>query len=150
MGRVATPGVKYPARTGAKFASPSEYVVVNCPSCHIQYAIPKSLDDSAKRYPGDDENGWKLSCPLGHTWWYVGRSIETKLSEERDALSRERARHDQTRAHLHGTKIAKIRFRNERDRLKARAAAGVCPCCNRTFQQLARHMAKNHPEFVDG
>ncbi|HEX9950777.1 MAG TPA: hypothetical protein VGB53_03340 [Rubricoccaceae bacterium] len=26
-------------------------------------------------------------------------------------------------------------------RTKKRIAAGVCPCCNRTFQDLARHMA---------
>lgn len=32
-------------------------------------------------------------------------------------------------------------------RLKNRAAHGVCPCCNRTFQQLARHMSAKHPDF---
>jgi hypothetical protein len=24
---------------------------------------------------------------------------------------------------------------------------GVCPCCNRTFQQLARHMKAKHPGY---
>lgn len=33
-------------------------------------------------------------------------------------------------------------------RLKKRIAAGVCPCCHRTFQDLARHMHGQHPEFV--
>jgi hypothetical protein len=23
----------------------------------------------------------------------------------------------------------------------------VCPCCNRSFQNLRRHMATKHPEF---
>ena len=32
-------------------------------------------------------------------------------------------------------------------RLKKRAIAGVCPCCNRTFQQLAAHMAHKHPDY---
>jgi chemotaxis response regulator CheB len=31
---------------------------------------------------------------------------------------------------------------------KKRVANGVCPCCNRTFKQLARHMKAKHPEFV--
>jgi hypothetical protein len=32
-------------------------------------------------------------------------------------------------------------------RLKQRVAAGVCPCCNRTFTNLAEHMAGQHAEF---
>lgn len=32
-------------------------------------------------------------------------------------------------------------------RMRNRAAAGVCPCCNRTFSQLATHMKKQHPDF---
>jgi hypothetical protein len=26
----------------------------------------------------------------------------------------------------------------------------VCPCCNRTFQALARHMNSKHPTYADG
>lgn len=33
-------------------------------------------------------------------------------------------------------------------RLRKRASAGVCPCCNRTFSQLARHMQTKHPTFI--
>ena len=33
-------------------------------------------------------------------------------------------------------------------KLKKRASAGVCPCCNRSFQNLRRHMGNKHPEFV--
>lgn len=32
-------------------------------------------------------------------------------------------------------------------RIKRRVSAGVCPCCNRTFQCLARHMATKHPDY---
>lgn len=28
-----------------------------------------------------------------------------------------------------------------------RVGAGVCPCCKRTFQQLARHMKCKHPKY---
>lgn len=33
-------------------------------------------------------------------------------------------------------------------RIAGRAKAGVCPCCNRSFVELARHMASKHPEFT--
>jgi hypothetical protein len=32
-------------------------------------------------------------------------------------------------------------------RIKKRVAAGVCPCCNRSFKDLARHMAGQHPDY---
>lgn len=37
-------------------------------------------------------------------------------------------------------------YKGAATRLKNRAKAGVCPCCNRTFQNLARHMASQHPD----
>jgi len=149
MPSVARPSVVHNAREGKKFNTDTTLVCAECPTCHILFAIPESLERSARRYPGDSKNGWKLCCPLGHVWWYVGETPEQKLQRARDSLARERARHDQTRAELTGQRAAKTRFRNERDRLKARAAAGVCPCCNRTFKQLARHMAAKHPEFTE-
>lgn len=33
-------------------------------------------------------------------------------------------------------------------RLKNRVKMGICPCCHRTFKQLAAHMKKKHPGFV--
>lgn len=35
----------------------------------------------------------------------------------------------------------------ERDKLKRRVKAGVCPCCKRTFKQLVAHMKHKHPDF---
>ncbi len=32
-------------------------------------------------------------------------------------------------------------------RIKNRIANGVCPCCKRTFQNLARHMKGQHPDY---
>lgn len=37
--------------------------------------------------------------------------------------------------------------KGQNTRLKNRIAAGVCPCCNRSFQNVARHMAGQHPDF---
>lgn len=33
-------------------------------------------------------------------------------------------------------------------RLKNRVANGVCPCCNRTFANLQRHMSTKHKGFI--
>jgi hypothetical protein len=33
-------------------------------------------------------------------------------------------------------------------KIKNRVGHGVCPCCTRSFQNLARHMASEHPTFA--
>ena len=34
-------------------------------------------------------------------------------------------------------------------RIKKRVANGVCPCCNRTFKDLAAHMSTQHPDYIE-
>lgn len=34
-------------------------------------------------------------------------------------------------------------------RIKNRIANGVCPCCQRTFKNLARHMKGQHPNYTN-
>lgn len=142
------PEMVYSVREGEKFSADTTLTVVSCATCHIVYAIPDSLYRSAKKWPGDGPRGWKLCCPLGHNWWYVGESPEEKLKRERDRSALLAAQRDQAQASAKGYKIAASRARNERDQVRRRAAAGVCPCCGRTFKQLAAHMKNKHPDFA--
>lgn len=105
-------------------------------------------------------NGQSFYCTHGHSQVFkAGKTdaekLQEQLNEERrmrqraeqnvamwqdDARNaRERAEHERRRANGykgHATRIAK------------RAKAGTCPCCNRTFKQLAQHMANKHPQFT--
>lgn len=58
----------------------------------------------------------------------------------RELLRHEERSHSTTRGHL-------TRERKKKEQLETRAANGVCPCCHRTFKQLARHMKTKHPDF---
>lgn len=145
------PGTVYAASEGRRFAADTTLVVVSCHTCGVTYAIPESFNNSAKRWRGDKPNGWAICCPFGHVWHYVG---ETELEREKrlrrlanDRSGRLSSQLDQTKATLRAEKAAKTRIRNERDRIKNRVANGVCPCCNRTFKQLVRHMKTQHPDY---
>lgn len=89
------------------------------------------------------DTGGEFHCPNGHT--RVFKESETdrlrkQLAAKEEELARERTRSEQkdrTNAALRG-QVTKI---------KTRVQHGVCPCCNRTFQQLARHMATKHPDW---
>jgi hypothetical protein len=125
----------------------AELVERTCPVCGIVYGLPAAFYDARKS--GSNKGGWY--CPNGHSLSIV-KSEATKLQEQLDDERRKRqsaeqriayyadqAEHERRRANGykgHATKITK------------RAKAGVCPCCNRTFQQLARHMATKHPTFT--
>jgi hypothetical protein len=147
------PKTVYAVSEGQKFAGDSDLVVVTCSSCGITYAIPESFRRSMLKYRGDKPNGWTTICPLGHEWWYVGQTEQEKLrrqlDRQRDATAYERSRRDQAEASARAQKAAKTRIKNDRDRIKRRVASGVCPCCNRSFKNLKRHMSSQHPGFAE-
>lgn len=133
----------------------SEYagqlVVVRC-WCGIQHAVPESL----RRVQLQQRDAGKrkvVYCPLGHEYYPAGKSETDKLREklelEERKLVRERASHDQTRARLSHTESCRRAEKAAKTKLKKRIANGVCPCCNRHFVNVQRHIESQHPEFKE-
>jgi len=81
-------------------------------------------------------------CKSG-TYW-PSESDEEKLRRQlhsaNDMLATSRREAARLERQRRAEKAAKTRLKN-------RIAAGVCPCCNRTFANLARHMTGQHPDF---
>lgn len=92
-----------------------------------------------------DHGTWH--CPNGHSWAFTSESEEETLrrqrNEARDRAARERSLRDQTEASLRATKGVVTKQRKKLDRMKH----GVCPCCNRHFENVEAHMATEHPDF---
>lgn len=125
--------------------------VIDCGACHVRFAIPEGMADRVQ------ETGESFYCPNGCRISYSDTKVK-RLRRERDAarVARDRARDaaasaraqaDQAKADARAQKAAKTRIKNQRDRERERTAAGVCPCCGRTFKQLARHMERQHPDW---
>lgn len=122
-------------------------VVKQCGECGIMFAMPERFDaECQKRGPSQS-----FYCPNGHCRVYRETEAE-RLKKQVVALN---ARIDQKDAAIRTER--EQRYATERSlqatkgvvtRIKRRAAKGVCPCCNRTFSQLERHMATKHPEFA--
>lgn len=113
---------------------------MQCGSCGIEYAIPEKMAEHAKA------NGGYHHCPNGHSWgWSKEGSEVTRLRRERDRLKQAEARlQDEIEDERRRTAAAK----GQVTKLKNRAVAGVCPCCNRSFANLRRHMKAKHPDFT--
>jgi len=116
-----------------------EFVIEECCACHMMFAVSK---DFQRRKQVDHGS---FHCPEGHTMSYTGKTELDRLRESTTAAQQA------LQAKLNEANHAKLVAEKERNqiaaekkRMEARAAAGVCLCCNRTFEDLARHMESKH------
>lgn len=70
------------------------------------------------------------------------KELERKIQWEASEVARQKSARDAAEASLQATKGVVTR-------MKRRASVGTCPCCQRTFKQLAVHMKIKHPNFVE-
>lgn len=124
------------------------HVVEECGVCGVTFTVPERVYNYRRR-----KGGFNF-CPNGHQWgWSEGTEKRDELRAERDRLKQAVAqRDDEVRHEREMREHAERRTaaaKGQITKLKKRASAGVCPCCNRTFQNLARHMKTKHPEYED-
>jgi hypothetical protein len=124
-----------------------KYCVICCDACGVSFAITDAYDD---RRRADHKSFY---CPNGHSMSYSQKNEAEKQRERADRLERRLANRDED---LRAARAAHIttqhRLRATKGVLtktKKRVANGVCPCCNRTFQQLERHMKSQHPDYAE-
>ena len=110
-----------------------------CPECGIVHYVPKSYMEECRRNPNHH-----FYCPAGHVR-HFSESIETRLRRERDQLKQQAARLEEEASQ---ERVRAERAERATKRLKKRASAGTCPCCQRTFSNMAEHMKHQHPQFV--
>ena len=122
-------------------------ITVFCAQCKEPIFLSDVLHQTLRR------NQQKFFCLWGHNNYFPEGETETDvLRRERDRLKQQAAQlQDSVNYQRQMREMAERRVsaaKGQITRLKNRASAGVCPCCNRTFSQLARHMAAKHKGFV--
>lgn len=122
-----------------------ELRIYNCPACGVPYGISTDLDDACR------STGKSYYCPNGHSLSY-GASEAEKLRRERDVLKQQIARVEDesriARAQAEEQRRQRISAEKKLKTTQTRIGAGVCPCCNRSVSQLARHMHSKHPDVA--
>lgn len=109
--------------------------IIECAACSVDFGI--GADYMAKRR----KDSGTFYCPSGHSNFYkAGKSDEQKL---REATARETALKDQLSAAIRDAETTRVTLLRDRQRF----ANGVCPCCNRTFQNVLNHMKGEHPDY---
>lgn len=116
-------------------------VAIRCGTCAVLHAFPAIIYDTAR------EQGGFWSCPNGHSRGWERGKDHTALEvtrRERDRLKQENARLAEEAAAAERKRLTAERAVK---RHKTRTAAGLCPCCNRSFVKLRAHIATKHPEY---
>lgn len=122
-----------------------------CPQCACEVWIPDALYEAAHASRG--ENGISFYCAYGHAQHYpLGETTLDKMRRDRDRLvQRIAGRDDEIKRQRELRKESDRRAsaaRGQATKIKNRVGHGVCPCCNRTFGNLARHMETQHSTFT--
>lgn len=112
----------------------------DCGECGGSFAV-----NTTYRQRCYDEGKKTFACPYCKTdWGWTGKGrlqqAEKALAEERERLRKALARENEERAEKERERAAKEKLARK---LK-RVGRGVCSECNRTFQNLARHMCTQH------
>lgn len=120
-------------------------VTETCCACGTVFAMERELNKMCR------EKGERKSfyCPNGHGQHYT-KGVEDELRELKDQLKREQKNTAWWKNEAEAKARSLAATKGVLTRTKNRIHNGVCPCCNRSFVNLARHMKNQHPEYAEG
>lgn len=129
--------------------------LIHCCECGVPFAIPDTLAGLLR----NQRVGEFFYCPNGHKQHFTGKSEAQKERERREAaeknakyawdrFSAEQEAREATERILSATRGHLTRKTKEIAVARQRIGHGTCPCCNRTFQNLQRHMTQKHPKYA--
>lgn len=116
---------------------------LTCKSCGIPFAVPSAWIEARLA----DHATWY--CPNGHNWHYPGKTEQEKRIEALEAENKQAWEYAQRSSEqADAARRSAAALKGVVTRTKNRLAAGTCPCCDKHFKTLAKHMAAEHPEYA--
>ena len=126
-------------------------VAHTCGGCGIVFGMPEWLNRRARA----EGRSWR--CVNPDCTWPSASYTETELTRTKAALeqaqrwsqnNRERAERAERCTEVERHRAAGLK--GALTKARKRVGRGVCPCCNRSFAALARHMQTKHPTYKNG
>jgi hypothetical protein len=114
---------------------------LECWSCGIPFGISSGFKEAAT------VNHMTFFCPRGCRLAFGESQLDVLRKEkEKSALVFQAQINEANHARLVAEKKAKKAVADKR-KLERRIAHGVCPCCNKTFADIANHMITEHKDY---
>jgi hypothetical protein len=130
------------------YATETTLTTITCGECGGVYAIAEKFREQSQK----EGTTWRCPYPGCHVHWgYANNSENAQLKRQLEA-ERQRVERAENRARMAASRqgIAERSaraYKGQVTKVKRRVGNGVCPCCNRTFSDLARHMKGKHPDY---
>lgn len=118
--------------------------VTDCCNCGTYFAAPRRLLDARR------QDGRTFYCPNGHPMVFSVTEVDRlkgELAKAAHKLETAESIAAQERRNREYAERSRSALKGQVTKIKNRIAKGVCPCCNRTFVDLGRHMMTQHPDF---
>jgi hypothetical protein len=125
---------------GVTLTEEVQLVTETCCACGALFAMSTEFQQQRRR----DRSSFY--CPAGHGQHYTGKPTEQQLREQAEWLEQQLASREED---LRAERVSHAATKGQLTKTRKRVGNGVCPCCHRSFQQLARHMSGQHPEYVE-
>lgn len=117
-----------------------------CCSCFTHFGMDSNMNQQRLN------DGKAFYCPNGHKQWYSESEVD-KLKKANQRLKSDNAwysgRAGRLEKDLEDTKRSRAAIKGQLTKTRKRIVNGVCPCCNRTFGDLAAHITVKHPDFKE-
>lgn len=114
-------------------------IVCSHEGCGVAFCVPDVWVNARK----NDHLTWY--CPNGHQRHWPQETEAEKLRRQLDNTKQQIARaEDEARE----AAVERDKAVRSRDRMKRRIVNGTCPCCKRSFSNVADHMRSKHPGEV--
>jgi DNA-binding XRE family transcriptional regulator len=123
------------------FCADQWFEIIDCCSCHLSFGMQYDHYQQRKK---DQQTFYCPSC--GCNQHFTGKTEAQKL---KDKLENKQRQLEQEQERNQELEQQKNRVQAQYKRVRKRIKNGVCPCCNRSFENLANHMRTQHPEFAD-
>lgn len=129
-----------------------QLVSETCYKCSVVFAMPTDLKQRCLDSRGTS-NVREFFCPNGHGQIYTGKSDADKQRERAERLERTVAARDSDlrfeQRRLTNERRSHAATKGQLTKTRKRAEKGVCPepSCKRSFVNVARHVAHQHPDF---
>ncbi|MEQ8636877.1 helix-turn-helix domain-containing protein [Gimesia maris] len=115
-----------------------ELVHISSGCCNIEFGLPRSLYDECK------EEGTEFHCPKCGCSRVFVEPEKQKLKKE---IERLKGRVHSSECKRRDAESQRNAARKSHRKMRDRVKNGVCPCCNRSFDNLLKHMKSKHPEY---
>lgn len=130
----------------AQVSAATDLSTIACGKCGGIYAI-------AERYRlHKQEHGGYWNCPYCQCTWGFGTSEISKIRDRLRAAEHDRdsarKRTEWAQQEARSAERRRRAIKGQLTRVKKRVSHGVCPCCNRSFENLRRHMQVKHPAYT--